>query len=324
MRKKTSTVILKKKKKKTAFSGDGSKGDGSKGDGSSGAAGRAHGCKSRADPESGSAGGSGRAGAPAPPGAAPRAQTSCCASFGAAPRGSRRHPDISHPGESPKSWCRSAQEDPQFRSAPAPESPARLSVAYPHKSQRLSGAHTAPRPPSRYRLSRRPPARHPLPPHSPPPAGAPGGAVPVPCEGAHPGDDGSAPRGQQRQQQQQRSSAQAPHAAGPRPPALPAGAARWSRPGAAPAVIKLGAAVPRRESPPPWQRRGTPCAPLRGAGARRGGTRGRLGTARGTSGGRAAGCPATAEGHPRRHRSVGPGEMSRSNRGQLQGASYCK
>lgn len=69
---------------------------------SSGAAVRSHGSRSSAHPEPGSAGGSGRDGAPAPPGAAPRAQTSCCASFGAAPRGSRRHPGVSHSREPPK------------------------------------------------------------------------------------------------------------------------------------------------------------------------------------------------------------------------------
>lgn len=100
-------------------------------------------------------------------------------------------------------------------------------------------------------------------------------ALPVPCGGAHPGDDGAVPRGQQhRQQQQQRpwsSSAQAPHGAVPRPRPLrsPRAQRGAAEPGAvaAPAVIKPGAAGggsvshPRPGSAAAAERRAHPTAP---------------------------------------------------------------
>lgn len=285
---------------------------------SSGAAVRTHGSRSSAHPEPGSTGGSGRTEPPPRreqrPGHRPRAAHPS-AQRPAGPAATR----ASLTPESPLSSDVAQRRETPVPLIPRPREPPGASLRrLPTRVPAPFRRGTAPRPPSRYRLSRRPPARHPFPPHSPPPAGASRGAVPVPCGGAHPGDDGSAPRGQQRQQQQQRSSAQAPHAAGPRPPALPAGAARWSRPGAAPAVIKLGAAVPRRESPPrpgsaagrrahpsagPGRGGGAPAVGWGQPGARRRGAP--PGVPRDIPGGISqwvlGGRPAVTEGYPREH-----------------------
>lgn len=161
--------------------------------------------------------------------------------------------EFTHPGQTPESRHCPPQRDPPLRPPLRAERPP----LYPGTTHPPASRYRSPRtdlqvlsplppadPPSPP-LSRRPPARlrRPLPARRVP-------SVPsVPVGGAHPGDDGSVPRGhQQRQQRQQqeprRRAAQAPHGAVPRPLRSPRAQRGAAEPGAAaaPAVIKPGAA----------------------------------------------------------------------------------